>query len=98
MYSESSQKIEENGRVVVGEIVQKLSGSNVEMYMDWRNKEFNTDFTVFSRLFISSNDEKYTLKQLEELKNSIQNYKSIAMNSRSKRQNKCFIKDGPYLL
>lgn len=78
MYSESSQKIEENGRVVVGEIVQKLSGSNVEMYMDWRNKEFNTDFTVFSRLFISSNDEKYTLKQLEELKKQ---YPELQINS-----------------
>ncbi|MCH4567501.1 FtsX-like permease family protein [Bacillus sp. ES1-5] len=78
MYSESSQKIEENGRVVVGGIVQKLSGSNVEMYMDWRNKEFNTDFTVFSRLFISSNDEQYTLKQLEELKKQ---YPELQINS-----------------
>lgn len=77
VYSEGDQAVKSSGTVIVA-IVDKLPGSPLSVFMDWQNTTAKTEFTAFNRAFISSNDEKGTLKQVEVLK---QQYPELQINS-----------------
>lgn len=75
-YSDADQKVISTGRYKIGAITAKLKDSDV--YMDWKEKKYKTDFTVFSKLFVKSNHVKQTTAKLKRIKGQ---FPEIQINS-----------------
>ncbi|MBY6277912.1 FtsX-like permease family protein [Symbiobacterium thermophilum] len=90
LYSEAAQKVEPIGTVMVADIVETLPGSYADAYMDWKNITYKNRFTVFNRAFISSNDEKSTLKKLEGVKEQYPELQIHSYNESLKKSKQMF--------
>lgn len=87
-FFEAEQKQKPIGKARIAAIVDKLPLS-FDVMMDWSSK-YRNQHTALDRVFISSDNEKYTLKQLEALK---MNYPELEINSYQqslKKANKMF--------
>ncbi|MDL0437535.1 MULTISPECIES: ABC transporter permease [unclassified Niallia] len=75
LYSEEKQSPVFLDTFIVGAAVKNLP--NADAYIDWENTSFKEEFTKFSAMYITSNDEKQTVQELEALK---QQYPELQVN------------------
>jgi putative ABC transport system permease protein len=66
LYSEEEEKILPTGKYTIGAITNKMYES--EVYFDWKNEIYKSNFTVFNKMYIDTAEYKESVKKLEEVK------------------------------
>ncbi len=89
LFSEQEQKVRPTSKVEIGLIVNELPNSP-SVLMDWSNVTYKQDYTVFERAFISSNNERETLKQLKKVKDQYPQLKISSYTQSLKQSNLMF--------
>ena len=75
-YSEREQRVSSSGNYKIAAIVTTLKESDV--YIDWQEDEFRSDFTVFHKLYVEGNDVGQVVDELEQLR---RHFPEIQINS-----------------
>ncbi|WML43911.1 FtsX-like permease family protein [Neobacillus sp. PS3-40] len=78
LYSDEAQKMIPNGTYTVSGIVKDFPATFTDVIFDRSNKAFTTKFIHFDSFYISSKNEKSTLKEIATLKRQ---YPEIQVNS-----------------
>ena len=75
-YSERQQRVSSSGNYKIAAIVTTLKESDV--YIDWQEDEFRSDFTVFHKLYVEGNNVGQVVDELEQLR---RHFPEIQINS-----------------
>lgn len=89
LFSNQKQRTDFVDTLTIGAVITNLT--DADAYIDWKNKKFKNDFTKFSAMYISSDNEKQTVQALETLKRQYPELQINVYQQSVEKANKMFL-------